>query len=615
MRSPQRAFTLLALVAIGAAATVATASAQPGQSGGQRSGQRWQAKLDRHLRQVAESDQPQGQSVIVRIRPGAEERVQSELRRRRSRLGSRFNLSLVAGITTTLSGRELKDLAENPDVEGISLDAVVTAQQSSSDACWTWTSDSFNDPCSQPSSQYHTLRGALGYRSSNWDGNNVGVAVIDSGIALGSEGNVTAFYDFTNGYAQSRSPIDGYGHGSHVAGLIASSGSRSAGYYQGVAPGARLIGLRVLNSVGQGLTSNVIMAIEFATANKAALGIDVINLSLGHPIYEAAANDPLVLAVESAVRAGIVVVVSAGNMGINPVTGVVGYGGVSSPGNAPSAITVGAVDIKATANRSDDVVAAYSSRGPSWFDGYAKPDVVAPGHRLVAPVPSTATLSVTYPLQRVVAPGLSPSSHLRLSGTSMAAGVVSGVVATMIEAQRAYFGVSSSPNSIKAMLQYSAIKLPNVDQLSQGAGSVNMVGGLRLARRSNPSVGYGQWWMTSSVTPSTTIEGDTLPWSTEVVWNNHVVWGDTVFYKQSAWANHVVWGDTAFGWSTPTTEGQHVVWGDTAVWANHVVWGDSALGTTDGYHVVWGDSAVNANNVAWQPLSGVTNPTSILEIP
>ena len=120
--------------------------------------------------------------------------------------------------------------------------------------------------------------------------------------------------------------------------------------YPGVATNVNLIGLKVLDANGQGYTSSVISAIEFAVANRTQLGIDVINLSLGHPILEPSATDPLVQAVEAASRAGIVVVASAGNFGVDPATGQVGYAGITSPGDAPSAITVGAVDINGTAS-------------------------------------------------------------------------------------------------------------------------------------------------------------------------------------------------------------------------------------------------------------------------
>ena len=154
------------------------------------------------------------------------------------------------------------------------------------------------------------------------------MAVIDSGIEPGTDFDtrITAFYDFTHGDIRAVAPIDPYGHGTHVAGLIASE-------FVGVAPNARLIGLRVLDAEGQGDTANVVRAIEFAIANKDLLGIDVLNLSLGHPIYEPAATDPLVQAVEHATREGIVVVVSAGNFGMNRKTG---RGGLCAASRRPA---------------------------------------------------------------------------------------------------------------------------------------------------------------------------------------------------------------------------------------------------------------------------------------
>ena len=205
------------------------------------------------------------------------------------------------------------------------------------------------------------------------------------------------------------------------------------------------------------------LAVEYAVANRQALGIDVINLSLGHPIYEPAASDPLVLAVERAVNAGIVVVVSAGNVGRNLETGEVGYAGVTSPGNAPSAITVGAVNTKGTERRDDDDVANTVSRGPTWYDAYAKPDVVAPGTRLVSALAKRSMLAATL-ASSVLAENSKRPNMMILSGTSMATGVTSGVVALMIEANR-YAAVETglvnrlSPNAIKAILQFTAYVL------------------------------------------------------------------------------------------------------------------------------------------------------------
>ena len=264
-------------------------------------------------------------------------------------------------------------------------------------------------------------------------GAGVTVAVIDSGLFQDGGGStrIKTTRDFTTGNSSpaSRSPIDGYGHGTHVAGLIGSDKAE----VKGVAPGVKFVSLRVLNDSGSGSTSSVIDAIQWAVNNRATYGIDVMNLSLGHPIYEPAATDPLVQAVEAAVRAGIVVVVSAGNVGTK-ADGTVGYAGITSPANAPSAITVGAAKTFDTTRRTDDLIADYSSRGPTWYDAYAKPDVIAPGHRMLAAATPDEFLYVTYPTLR--GPSLGGRAYIRLSGTSMAAGVVSGTVALMIESAK-----------------------------------------------------------------------------------------------------------------------------------------------------------------------------------
>ena len=182
-------------------------------------------------------------------------------------------------------------------------------------------------------------------------GAGVGVAVIDSGVDAkhnALKGRVTFTKDFTGGDGS-----DGYGHGTHVASMIAGRAGRTSDTsdYRGVASGARIINLRVLKDDGSGMASDVIEAVDFAVENKRELGIDVINLSLGAPVTQPYRDDPLCEAVERAVAAGIVVVVAAGNYGIDREGRQV-YGSVATPGNDPSVITVGALDTHDTAIRS-----------------------------------------------------------------------------------------------------------------------------------------------------------------------------------------------------------------------------------------------------------------------
>src|SRR5580765_798248 len=267
----------------------------------------------------------------------------------------------------------------------------------------------------------------------NWAG--VGVAIIDSGIAPNADfqGRITGFYDYVNGNGRSARAYDDFGHGTHIAGLIGSSGVQSNFEYQGIAPNARLVGLKVLDGQGSGKTSDVIAALEFVTANKDRLNVQIVNLSLGHPIFAPASEDPLVQAVQKATAAGLIVITSAGNNGQNADTGQVGYGGVTSPCNAPSAICVGAAMTQNTVQRDDDVVAPYSSRGPSWYDGFAKPDLIAPGHKLVSDTDTSSYLYELLPNGHVQAANGQPL--LSLSGTSMAAAVASGVAALVVDAQ------------------------------------------------------------------------------------------------------------------------------------------------------------------------------------
>ena len=198
----------------------------------------------------------------------------------------------------------------------------------------------------------------------------------------------------------------------------------------------------------------MIAAIDYAISVKSTYNIRVINLSVASGVFESYWHDPLTLAAQRAVDAGIVVVASAGNLGQN-TQGRAQTGGITSPGNAPWVLTVGASSHRARSQRSDDTIANFSSRGPTWIDFAAKPDLVAPGVGIESLSDPHSTLyatlpSMPYPARRQLdSVGYKP--YLSLSGTSMAAPVVAGTVALMLEANP-----KLTPNAVKAILQYTA---------------------------------------------------------------------------------------------------------------------------------------------------------------
>jgi len=230
--------------------------------------------------------------VIIQIVPGGDSAVRGRLAALGRKISGEFRN--IGAVGANVNRAELAALVADPAVAHLSLDAGVHAHAlTGADSLMT----------------LDLVRADLGSVSKGVTGNGVGIAIIDSGINGGIPDiakQVAAFYDFTQG-GKAVQAYDDYGHGTHIAATIASSGQQNFYLYQGIAPKARLIGLKVLDKNGAGATSTVLAALQFATANKTALGIDVINLSLGHPIYESAATDPLVLAVEAAVRSGIVV--------------------------------------------------------------------------------------------------------------------------------------------------------------------------------------------------------------------------------------------------------------------------------------------------------------------
>ena len=502
-------------------------------------------------------------------------------------VGGKLGRSLpgISSQVATVPDAALAQLAENDAIERISVDRLAVGATERTGATVGATQ----------------IRAQLGL-----DGAGIGVAVVDSGIAyhddladVSGPQRVDAFVDFVAG---GDTPYDDYGHGTHVAGVIAGNGHDSDGRRTGMAPSARLVVLKALDAAGTGRVSDVVAAIEYAVEHRDEFNIRVINLSIATPVYESYETDPLTIATRHAVEAGIVVVAAAGNNGVSP-EGFTRYGGITAPGNAPWVLTVGGSSHMGTTTRSDDTVARYSSRGPAAIDATAKPDVLAPSvgiESLSVPGSTLYQSGAPYLLPGTVAGPELP--YLSLSGTSMAAPVVAGTVALMLQVNP-----QLTPNAVKAVLQYTAEVNAYADPLTQGAGFLNAKGAVQLAKY--------------LAAPTTTTYPSTSGWSKRLIWGDYLVKNGRLTAGASAWATDVVWGATALpsgapvewgvvcgNWSCSSIEG---AWAWTGL-ARNVVWGNvcgggdcsqpwslaAVSGATDGETVVWGTTD-DGETVVW----------------
>ena len=385
----------------------------------------------------------------------------------RFRLGRGLRRQLAGALSLDVSGSDLSRLAADGGIAHISRDLPVVADMA------------ITNKVTRADKVWAGSRGLLGlFSQPAVTGSGIGVAVIDSGIAdhaaLG--GRVVARVNLVS--EEPGVSGDPFGHGTHIAGIIGGSATAATrvtpAYAGGSAPGVHFVDVRVLGSNGAGYTSDVIAGIDWTIANAQRYGVRIINLSLGHPVAEPSATDPLCRAVARAVQAGIVVVASAGNNG-RTAGGAPVLGGITSPGNSPLAITVGALDTVGTVDRSDDRVAPYSSRGPTKFDFAVKPDVVAPGGAIVSLENPGSWLSTHYPSWHIAGSGR--NAYYRLSGTSMSAAVVSGGVALLLDDEPGL-----TPAQVKIALQTGAQFLPDAGLVSAGAGSVDFSASQRLAQ-------------------------------------------------------------------------------------------------------------------------------------
>jgi serine protease AprX len=302
------------------------------------------------------------------------------------------------------------------------------------------------------------VTGARDMWSAGITGTGVDVALIDSGVTPvgGLAGKVVNGPDLS---FESQNPdtryLDTFGHGTFMAGLIAANGGTASYAYTGMAPGARLVSIKVADAHGNTDVSQVIAAIDWVVQHQKDPGfnIRVLNLSFGTPSLQSYRYDPLAYAAEVAWRKGVVVVVSAGNDGT-------GTGKLLNPAQDPYVIAVGADDSQGTPNIADDTIPDFSTRG----DGVRNPDVVAPGKSLQGlQVPGS------YIDQMYGDTSAFGDQYFRGSGTSQAAAITSGAAALLLQ-QRP----SLTPDQVKALLTDTARVLPVADSQAQGAGLISV---------------------------------------------------------------------------------------------------------------------------------------------
>ena len=482
---------------------------------------------------------------------------------------------VINGAHYTVPANRVVELSEDPDVAYISPDRPLHAMLD------------YANP---------TVNATIA-RQYGWDGTGIGIALIDSGLQGRPDLNPTTkgkparivysasflpatlpYYTLTN---------DDYGHGTHVAGILAGNGamstcSRCTRSFIGIAPNANIINLRVLDAKGNGTDSSVINAINAAIRLAKTYNIRVINLSLGRPVYESYSLDPLCQAVESAWKSGIVVVVAAGNEGRDDSQATNGYGTIMAPANDPYVITVGAMKDMRTVSRSDDLIASYSSKGPTLLDHIVKPDIVAPGNRVISLIQagssiykdSSATANeIPNSYYMTGAPGES-TVYYQLSGTSMAAPMVSGAAALLLQQNRAL-----TPDQVKARLMKTATKtfpsfsvvtdpVTGISYTSQydiftiGAGYLDVWAALnntdlapaRAGSALSPSAFY------DSATGNVYVNGSLIAvWDSSPIWGSSMVWGPSIFVSDDK--KNVVWGSKKnVVWGSSTTEGFNTIW-------------------------------------------------------
>jgi len=531
-----------------------------------------QARIQPQLQEIADASPDKTVSVIIQRNLGSQ-----GLEKRVEQLGGTItqDLALIDAFVAEMTASAAYEIASDPHVSWVSLDAPLVA--SSYDGWW-W-------PPAPPAGEVNTYRQSVRADQLSLQGQGIGVAIIDSGINYSADlytvmgqNRVIASVSFQDGYNQST--FDGYSHGTHMAGIVGGDGEQSGGKYMGMAPMVNLINVKVCDDLQNGLctSQSIVNGLQWVLEHKDQYNIRVVNISLNSSIPESYNESPINAAVEVLWFNGVVVVVSAGNQGET---------NLFAPANDPFAIVVGAVDEKNTADLSDDQIPGFSAYGLT-LDGFAKPDIVAPGKNIISLV---GNLGMGLPLEHPE--NIVDNAYFKMSGTSVAAPIVSGAAALLLQDEP-----NLTPDQVKYRLMATANRnWPGFSAEKAGAGYLDVAGAINGNTTESANQGVIPHQLLAKMALiavwASQNGGDSIDWAS-VNWSS-VNWS-SVNWSSVNWSS-VNWSSvnwSSVNWSS--VNWSSVNW-SSVNWSS-VNWSSVNWSSVNWSSVNW--SSVNWNSDAWE---------------
>ena len=407
------------------------------------------------------------------------------------------DLRIINAFAAEMTAEAALELAASPAVRWVSLDASLEQAGKPAPA-----------PAPVTNNTYLETLGVRNLWNMGVNGTGIGVAVIDSGITNSLDVPLKRSATFN---PNSMSTQDYYGHGTHIGGIVAGTGALSAGKFMGVAPGVNLISLKVCDETGMAYESDVVAAMQWILGNRAQYNIRVVNLSLNSTVQQSYHTSPLDAAAEILWFNGFVVVASACTASPNTPIDLI----KAAPANDPFIIVVGATDEKGTSAYTDDTAADFGAYGVTG-EGFIKPDIFAPGANIISVLSGQSSWDETAP-DRVV-----DGTYFRLSGTSMAAPMVTGTVALLLQ---------DEPNLTPDQVKYRLLK----------ATSRSLA---RKVGKNTYSIPYLDSY--AAITGTTTQSANTGLTASQLLWTGSepITWG-SVAWNSVAW-NSVAWNSVAW---------------------------------------------------------------------